>query len=111
MNVSSQTYSEAASLPAPGMVLRRHCACRQHAPVGQECAECRQNRPRSLGHAEALGRGPEVAEMAPPIVHDVLNSPGQPLDVTTRSRMERRLQHAFSKVRVEPDASPGSSRL
>lgn len=111
MNVSSQTYSEAASLAAPEMVLRRHCACRQHAPVGQECAECRQNRSRSLGLDMGLGRGPEVAEMAPPIVHEVLNSPGQPLDVTTRSRMERRFRHDFSKVRVHRDDSAARSAL
>jgi LysM repeat protein len=41
---------------------------------------------------------------APPIVHDALNSPGQPLDVATRTFMEPRFGHDFSKVRVHTDA-------
>jgi hypothetical protein len=40
----------------------------------------------------------------PPIVHDVLNSPGQPLDAATRAFMEPRFGHDFSKVRVHADA-------
>jgi Domain of unknown function (DUF4157) len=41
---------------------------------------------------------------APPIVHDVLRSPGQPLDTATRAFMEPRFGHDFSKVRVHSDA-------
>jgi uncharacterized protein YgiM (DUF1202 family) len=37
---------------------------------------------------------------APSIVGDVLNSPGQPLDASTRAFMEPRFGHDFSKVRV-----------
>ncbi|MDF0677315.1 MAG: hypothetical protein P0120_23710 [Nitrospira sp.] len=38
---------------------------------------------------------------APPIVHEVLNSPGQPLDSATRSFFEPRFGHDFSQVRVQ----------
>ena len=41
---------------------------------------------------------------APPIVHDVLRSTGQPLDAATRAFMEPRFGHDFSKVRVHADA-------
>jgi hypothetical protein len=37
---------------------------------------------------------------APPIVHDVLNAPGQPLDAATRAFFEPRFGHDFSHVRV-----------
>jgi hypothetical protein len=37
---------------------------------------------------------------APPIVHDVLRSPGQPLDAPTRAFMEPRFGHDFGDVRV-----------
>lgn len=37
---------------------------------------------------------------APQIVHDVLNSPGQPLDAATRAFFEPRFGHDFSLVRV-----------
>jgi hypothetical protein len=39
----------------------------------------------------------------PPIVHEVLNSPGQPLDPATRAYMEPRFGYDFSHVRVHTD--------
>jgi hypothetical protein len=47
--------------------------------------------------------------VAPPIVHDVLNSPGQPLDPATRSFMEPRFGHDFSGVRVHTDGRAATS--
>ena len=41
---------------------------------------------------------------APPIVHEVLAAPGQPLDAGTRAFMEPRFGHDFSTVRVHSDA-------
>ena len=46
---------------------------------------------------------------APQIVHEVLRSPGQPLDVATRSSMEPRFGHDFSSVRVHSDAKAAES--
>src|SRR5882672_919010 len=40
----------------------------------------------------------------PPIVHDVLRSPGQPLESEMRTRLEPRFGHDFSHVRVHSDA-------
>jgi hypothetical protein len=45
----------------------------------------------------------------PPIVHEVLRSPGQPLDAPTRAFFEPRLGHDFSKVRVHTDARAAES--
>jgi hypothetical protein len=45
----------------------------------------------------------------PPIVHEVLNSPGEPLDTGTRSFMEPRFGYDFSKVRVHTDAKAAES--
>jgi hypothetical protein len=42
--------------------------------------------------------------IVPQRVHEVLNSPGQPLDVATRAFMEPRFAHDFGKVRVHADA-------
>ena len=39
-----------------------------------------------------------------PIVHDVLRSPGRPLDPTTRTFMESRFNHDFSRVRSRTTA-------
>ncbi len=46
---------------------------------------------------------------APPIVHNVLNSPGQPLDAATRAFFEPRFGHDFSQVRVHADAEAEAS--
>jgi hypothetical protein len=42
-------------------------------------------------------------------VHEVLRSPGQPLDANTRAFMEPRFGHDFSRVRVHSDASAAES--
>jgi len=45
----------------------------------------------------------------PPIVHDVLRSPGQPLDAATRAFMDPRFGHDFSRVRVHTDTAAAGS--
>lgn len=45
----------------------------------------------------------------PPIVHEVLRSPGQPLDAETRAFFEPRFRHDFSSVRVHTDAKAAES--
>lgn len=57
-----------------------------------------QARPADVG-------GDEV----PGLVHEVLRSPGQPLDPGTRAFFEPRLGHDFSSVRVHADASAAAS--
>jgi len=70
-----------------------------------ECEECRKKRlsrkSRSLSQTGS--------EIVPPIVHEVLRSPGQPLDPNARSFMETRFGHDFSRVRVHMDAKAAES--
>lgn len=42
--------------------------------------------------------------VAPPLVHEVLRSSGEPLDPSVRAFMEPRFGHDFSRVRVHTDA-------
>jgi hypothetical protein len=49
-------------------------------------------------------KGDTVARNVPPIVHEVLQSPGQPLDPETRAFFEPRFGTDFSQVRVHTDA-------
>lgn len=44
-----------------------------------------------------------AGDSAPPIIHDVLRDPGQPLDASTRAFMEPRFGHDFSSVRIHAD--------
>jgi hypothetical protein len=45
----------------------------------------------------------------PPIVHDALRSPSEPLKTGTRTAMESRFGHDFSQVRVHTDARSAES--
>ena len=45
----------------------------------------------------------------PPIIHEVLNSPGQLLDPETRTFMESRFGHDFSQVRVHTNTKAAES--
>jgi hypothetical protein len=47
--------------------------------------------------------------IAPPIVFDVIRSPGQPLDPEIRDHMEPRFGHDLSHVRVDADPVGGAS--
>jgi len=68
----------------------------------------------SLSAQTNLMRGPMKSQMeatsaVPPIVHEVLSSPGRPLDASTRTFMESRFGHDFSQVRVHTDARAAES--
>ncbi|HKH50004.1 MAG TPA: DUF4157 domain-containing protein [Thermoanaerobaculia bacterium] len=52
--------------------------------------------------------GPAPA-VAPPIVHEVLRSPGRPLEPEKRASMESRFGHDFGHVRVHTDARAAES--
>jgi hypothetical protein len=64
--------------------LQRKCACGGTPRPTGECEECRRKR---LG-LRRKGVGPQPAEV-PPIVHEVLRSPGRPLEPSVCSAMER----------------------
>lgn len=84
----------------PEPQLQRACAC------GGGCPQCQREQ---LGQKYPRLRTQRVASSdlgqseAPPIVHEVLASPGQPLDAATRAFMEDRFGHDFSRVRVHTD--------
>jgi len=58
-----------------------------------------------------VGGGSAGIGAAPPIVHEVLASPGAPLDASTRAFFEPRFGHDFSHVRVHAGAYAADSAL
>ena len=56
-----------------------------------------------------VSEGADGLTEAPPLVHEVLRSPGQPLDPSTRDFMEPRLGADFREVRVHTDAEAAAS--
>src|SRR5437868_12070673 len=105
-----QTQTKAAQQPsfisAQTGLLQRKCACGQHTIGGSECEECRQKREGTLQRA-AVNTAPTSS--VPPIVHDVLASPGRSLDAGTRAFMEPRFGQDFSGVRVHTDERAAES--
>ena len=91
---------------ASGHGLQRQCACGHHTAAGGECESCRKKRTGELQRA-AINSAPMPE--APTIVHEVLRSPGQPLDAATRSYMEPRFGHDFSGVRIHTGARAAQS--
>jgi len=73
--------------------------------LSRKCAECEEEDKK----LNAKPDGALVQSDAPSLVRDVLNSPGQPLDSSTRDFMEPRFGRDFSKVRVHHDANAGMS--
>jgi len=61
--------------------------------------------------SDAKASAPTRAEpgVAPKTVREALDSPGQPLDPTTRRFMEPRFGHDFSRIRIHADSRAGES--
>jgi Domain of unknown function (DUF4157) len=105
--------------------IRRKCAC---GGSDVECAECREERENTLqrkavnalaaikappivhetvaksGSASKAGSNGGRSDTAPPIVNEVLGSPGRPLDQATRSFFEPWFRQDFSSVRLHTDS-------
>lgn len=104
--VQTQTAVRPAITPVPSSVLQRQCACGQHTSTGGECEVCKKKREGTLQRAAI---NPAPVHEVPPIVHEVLRSPGQPLDAETRAFMEPSFGRDFSGVRVHTDAKAAES--
>ncbi|HEX2964297.1 MAG TPA: DUF4157 domain-containing protein [Syntrophorhabdaceae bacterium] len=76
----------------------------------RRCANCDEDQKKFLQAKESQGRLTiNKSQEVPSIVHEVLRSPGQPLDSTTRAYMEPRFGHDFSKVKVHTDTKAARS--
>jgi hypothetical protein len=85
-------------MPEPKLQL--DCAC------GGDCHKCQTEQPRHERehlHTKRAGSGGWGQTEVPPLVHEVLRSPGQPIDLATRTFMEHRFGHDFGHVRVHTD--------
>jgi outer membrane protein OmpA-like peptidoglycan-associated protein len=74
--------------------------------ISRKCAACEADE-------QLLRKRSDVAEPAaaeaPALVHEVLRSPGQPLDAATRAYFEPRFWQDFSRVRVHADSQAMAS--
>lgn len=100
---TKQAQSKGPPATSAGGILQRKCACGTHTIAGGECDACAKTRLQR--RASNRSEPPEV----PSVVHDVLRSPGHPLDGATRAFMESRFGHDFNRVRVHTDGRAAES--
>jgi len=116
---ANRVAEQVMRMPEPGATARsvsrspagvqRRCAC------GGGCPRCQSEREHADEHLQMKPVGPGIgtatpgATQAPPIVHEVLRSPGQPLDVATRAFMEPRFGRDFGDVRVHTGPAAAES--
>ncbi len=101
----TRTAAKPTLTAVPAGVLRRQCDCSQHAIAGGECEECKKKRMM----LQRWPAGPAEPFAVPPVVHEVLRSPGQPLDAATRAFFEPRFGHDFTNVRLHTDSRAAES--
>jgi len=73
--------------------------------LSRKCAECEEEK----GKLQRKSAGQPAPQTAPPVVHEVLRSPGQPLDAATRAFFEPRFGRGFSDVCVHVGAEAAAS--
>jgi len=103
--VSSKRVPNAAPATSTALVLERQCSCGAHVCAGP-FVDGNAARSKNLQRHSANQHEPSEA---PPIVHEVLHSPGHGLDAATRSFFEPRLGHDLSRVRVHTDSRAAES--
>ena len=94
---AATTFNVGSRSPAPA-ALQRKCACEAS---GQSCERCGKKKQlqRHGRDAAAAGRG-----AIPPVVNQVVSSPGHAIDAGTRAFMEPRFGYDFSQVRIHSDS-------
>lgn len=97
---NSTSATTSPSMQPVSLPLQRKCGCESS---GASCPRCgrlaqvpRRNAPQK--------RRVDAVDVVPPIVDDVLASPGRPLEPATRAFMESRVGSDLSRVRIHTDA-------
>ncbi len=115
--------------PAPFGTLQRKCACGGSGGSGSgsgqpggECPECKKKKmtlqrlsrgtgslPRFIGVPPVFSHGQDGHATVPPVVQEVLQSPGQSLDTKTRAFFPPRISHDFSRIRIHAEGKAAES--
>ena len=102
MSMASPTETGVVPTSSP-QTLQRKCSCEEG---GGKCKQCEEKQQKLQRKAQG---GIVAPVAAPPIVHDVLRSPGQPIDAATRAFMEPRFGRDFSRVRLHTETRAAES--
>jgi len=112
VNQPGDEYEQEADLVSQQVMRMPEPQLQRACPCGGECPKC-QTKQAGREHERLQTKRVQASDTgqiaAAPIVHEVLRSPGQPLDSATRGFMEPRFGHDFSRVRVHTDAKAAES--
>ncbi|MGB6826745.1 MAG: DUF4157 domain-containing protein, partial [Terracidiphilus sp.] len=90
----------------PAGIVQRTCSC---GGAGPECAECKKKKHVENGLRRKAAAGGDSVTQVPHVVHEVLRSPGRPLEAGVRHFMEPRFGFDFRDVRIHTDAKAAAS--
>lgn len=94
---ADQMAEQVMRMPDPGRSIQKKS---DETAIQRKCAKCEEEE-KKLHRKESSGS--VSGQNAPPIVDEVLQSPGQPLGRETRSFMEPRFGYDFGNVRIHTD--------
>lgn len=94
-------------MPDPVLQSKRNCPLIKDASCKEDEEE--ELKEKTLMKKESKAQVNAPHSYVPPIVHEVLHSPGQPLDVGTRAFFEPRFGYDFSNVKVHTDEKSAES--
>ena len=90
----------------PAGMVQRTCSC---GGAGPECSECKKKKQDENGLQRKAVSGGNSVTQVPNVVHEVLRSPGRPLEAGVRHFMEPRFGYDFSDVRIHTDPKAAAS--
>jgi hypothetical protein len=106
VTIAKAAPAKPALTKASAPMIQRKCACGGTPGMSGMCPACEAKKERAVLQRKAAG--PSTMSV-PSVVNTVLNSPGQPLDLATRSSMEGKFGHDLSGVRVHTDSRAAES--
>jgi Domain of unknown function (DUF4157) len=112
VNTPGDIYEQEANSISEQVMRVSETRTQRACPCGGACAKCQTghlNTEQKRLQTRHVGSNDSGRIAAPPIVDEVLRSPGQPLDMGTRAVMEPRFGYDFSRVRVHSGATAGQS--
>ncbi len=111
VNAPDDIYEQEADHIAEQVRRMREPKLKGDCDCGGGCTKCQSNEQESHGHLQTkhVGFSASGQTAAPPIVNEVLASPGQPLDASARAFFEPRFGQDLSDVRIHPDAKAQES--
>ena len=98
MGLRSFTTPQLSFTPGSARLLQRKCACGGTPGPTSECAECRNKRLGLRRKATNRAATPSV----PSVVHEVLRSPGRPLDPAAPDASDRPGAQSVSRSMLRP---------